>query len=120
MTYTISENKNVFLKPDQGKARLTISPDTESVKQRPQISQKRKKLNTGSVVDLLTESSIPEEKSLTVSSRENGPVDHLDTFGRYVAEELRNVEDTFSVQVAKHRINQILFDATTGLFRRPQ
>lgn len=46
-------------------------------------------------------------------------IDHLDTFGKYVREELKSIEhDPYAIQVAKHRINQILFEATTGVFKR--
>lgn len=47
------------------------------------------------------------------------PTDHLEIFGRYVTGELRNIiDDPYSVQVAKHKINQILFEASTGEFKK--
>lgn len=47
------------------------------------------------------------------------PPDHLEIFGRYVTGELKNIrDDVYSVQVAKHKINQILFEASTGEFKK--
>lgn len=57
--------------------------------------------------------------STSVTQSKDGQIDHLDTFGRYVTDELRNIRgDSYSVQVAKHKINQILFEASIGEFKR--
>lgn len=47
--------------------------------------------------------------------------DNLEVFGKYVAEELKNIiDDAYSIQVAKHKINQVLFEATTGSLANSQ
>lgn len=62
----------------------------------------------------------PDDKNQTTQITISDPIsDQLETFGKYVTEELKSIKnDTYSIQVAKHKINQILFDATTGEFKR--
>ena len=42
--------------------------------------------------------------------------DHLTTFGLYVGNEMRRIPTNYAKQLAKCKINNIIFEATTGQF----
>ena len=42
--------------------------------------------------------------------------DHLTTFGLYVGNELRRIPSLYAKQLAKCKINNIIFEATTGMY----
>lgn len=76
-------------------------------------SSKRLFLDENSVKSIQNYTTSPMTEVVTT------PPDHLEIFGRYVTGELKNIsEDPYSVQVAKHKINQILFEASTGEFKK--
>ncbi|KAL1131372.1 hypothetical protein AAG570_010989 [Ranatra chinensis] len=45
-------------------------------------------------------------------------IDEYSAFGLYVEQELKKITNPYALQVTKYKINQVLFEATTGAYHR--
>lgn len=50
---------------------------------------------------------------------EESKLDEFDTFGRYVANEMRQITNPQQLRIAKHKIGNILFEGQSGIIQVP-